>query len=121
MDRTCAYWKKPIEPAGNVISLCNNPDELNIGFTKQKIKTIYLSLPCRNSLPLFSLCVRTNVSYAVVGVFVTQTETKEDIAEALKVFQKWNSDWNPSHFIVDFCEAEISALEEVLKGMFESV
>ncbi|XP_058605729.1 uncharacterized protein LOC131523397 isoform X2 [Onychostoma macrolepis] len=70
----------------------------------------------RNSLPLFFLCVRTNVSYAVVGVFVTQTETKEDIAEALKVFQKWNSDWNPSQFIVDFCEAEISALEEVFKG-----
>ncbi len=61
------------------------------------------------------------MSYAVVGVFVTQTETKEDIAEALKVFQKWNSDWNPSHFIVDYCEAEISALEEVFKGMFKSV
>ncbi len=61
------------------------------------------------------------MSYAVVGVFVTQAETKEDIAEALKVFQKWNSDWNPSHFIVDFCEAEISALEEVFKGMFKSV
>ncbi len=57
----------------------------------------------------------------LLGVIVTQTETKEDIAEALKVFQKWNSDWNPSHFIVDFCEAEISALEEVFKGMFESV
>lgn len=53
---------------------------------------------------------------SAVGVFVTQTETKEDIAEALKVFQKWNSDWNPSHFMVDFCEAEISALEEVFKG-----
>ncbi|KAL0169735.1 hypothetical protein M9458_034331, partial [Cirrhinus mrigala] len=62
----------------------------------------------RNSLPLYFL-------YAPVGVFVTQTETKEDIAEALKVFQKWNSDWNPSHFMVDFCEAEISALEEVFK------
>ncbi|XP_050989782.1 uncharacterized protein LOC127179967 isoform X2 [Labeo rohita] len=74
----------------------------------------------RNSLPLYFLWVRTNVSYAAVGVFVTQTETKEDIAEALKVFQKWNSDWNPSHFMVDFCEAEISALEEVFKGVFTS-
>ncbi|CAM4649087.1 unnamed protein product [Leuciscus chuanchicus] len=70
----------------------------------------------RNSLPLFFLWVRTNVSYAAVGVFVTQTETKEVIEEALKVFQKWNSDWNPSHFMVGFCEAEIGALEEVFKG-----
>ncbi|XP_051503118.1 uncharacterized protein si:dkey-31c13.1 isoform X1 [Myxocyprinus asiaticus] len=70
----------------------------------------------RYSVPLFFLWVRTNVNYAVVGVFITQTDTKEDIADALKVFQNWNSDWNPSHFMVDFREAEIGALEEVFKG-----
>lgn len=82
---------------------------------------VYLSLPHRNSLPLFFLWVRTNVSYAAVGVFVIQTETKEVIVEALKVFQKWNSDWNPSHFMAGFCEAEIGALEEVFKGTFGSL
>ncbi|KAL1257527.1 hypothetical protein QQF64_010771 [Cirrhinus molitorella] len=70
----------------------------------------------RNSLALYFLWVRTNVSYTSVGVFVTQTDTKEDIAEALKVFQRWNSGCNPSHVMVDFCEAEIGALEEVFKG-----
>ncbi|XP_042288518.1 uncharacterized protein si:dkey-31c13.1 isoform X2 [Thunnus maccoyii] len=65
------------------------------------------------SVPLFFLCVRTNVNYIVVGVFVTQSEKKEDIREALEVFKKWNADWKPSHFMVDFCEAEIGALEEV--------
>ncbi|XP_056157131.1 uncharacterized protein LOC130131474 isoform X2 [Lampris incognitus] len=68
---------------------------------------------CRYSLPLFFLCVRTNVNYIVVGVFVTQSEMKEDIREALEVFKKWNADWNPSHFMVDFCEADIGALKEV--------
>ncbi|XP_029934407.1 uncharacterized protein LOC115378326 isoform X2 [Myripristis murdjan] len=67
----------------------------------------------RYSVPLFFLCVRTNVNYIVAGVFVTQSEVKEDIREALEVFKKWNAGWNPSHFMVDFCEAEIGALEEV--------
>eukprot|EP00058_Branchiostoma_floridae_P026757 XP_002612248.1 hypothetical protein BRAFLDRAFT_100078 [Branchiostoma floridae] len=41
-----------------------------------------------------------------------QTEKSEDIREALQVFREWNPDWQPSHFMVDFCEAEIGALEE---------
>ncbi|XP_035685999.1 uncharacterized protein LOC118422494 [Branchiostoma floridae] len=67
---------------------------------------------CRYRIPLFFLCVRTNVCYSVVGVFVPQTEKSEDIREALQVFREWNPDWQPSHFMVDFCEAEIGALEE---------
>ncbi|XP_062287897.1 uncharacterized protein si:dkey-31c13.1 isoform X1 [Scomber scombrus] len=67
------------------------------------------------SVYLFFLYVRTNVNYIVVGVFVTQSQKKEDIREALEVFKKWNADWNPSHFMSDFCEAEIGALEEVFK------
>ncbi|XP_074504852.1 uncharacterized protein LOC141775412 [Sebastes fasciatus] len=69
----------------------------------------------RYSVPVFFLCVRTNVNYIVVGVFVTQSEKKEDIREALEVFKKWNADWKPSHFMVNFCNTEIGALEEVFK------
>lgn len=71
---------------------------------------------CRYSVPLFFLCVRTNVSYAVVGVFVTQTETTAAIREALAVFREWNPSWKPSHFMVDFSEAEIGALEAEFQG-----
>lgn len=75
-------------------------------------------LSLRYSVYLFFLYVRTNVNYIVVGVFVIQSQKKEDIREALEVFKKWNADWNPSHFMSDFCEAEIGALEEVFKGKY---
>lgn len=75
---------------------------------------IYLFCLFRYSVPLFFLCVRTNVN--VIGVFITQSEMKEDIKEALEVFKKWNAHWNLSHFMVDFCEAEIGPLEEVFMG-----
>lgn len=71
---------------------------------------------CRYSVPLFFLCVRTNIHYAVVGVFVTQTETTADIREDLAVFKEWNPDWKPSHLLVDFSEAEIGALEAEFQG-----
>ncbi|KAI8494618.1 hypothetical protein Bbelb_278440 [Branchiostoma belcheri] len=41
-------------------------------------------------------------------------EQTEDIMirEALHVFKKWNPLWKPSHFMVNFSEAEMGALEE---------
>lgn len=82
--------------------------------------TDLFNLSRRYSVYLFFLYVRTNVNYIVIGVFVTQSQKKEDIREALEVFKKWNADWNPSHFISDFCEAEIWALEEVFKGKYSN-
>jgi len=70
----------------------------------------------RYSVPLLFLCVRTNVNYVIVGVCVTQSESTSDIKEALQVFKDWNPDWKPSHFMVDFCEAEICGLGEVFNG-----
>ena len=70
----------------------------------------------RYSLPLFFLCVRTNVDYAVAAVFVAQSENSSIITEALELIRSWNSDWHPSWFMVDFCEAEIQALESVFTG-----
>ncbi|KAI8490412.1 hypothetical protein Bbelb_316800 [Branchiostoma belcheri] len=70
---------------------------------------------CRYSVPLFFLCVRTNVSYSVVGVFVTHSECSADVQEAINV-KEWNPSWQPTHFMVDFPEVEIAALEEESPG-----
>ncbi|KAL9978130.1 hypothetical protein ACROYT_G015617 [Oculina patagonica] len=65
------------------------------------------------ALPLFFLCVRTNVRYQVVGSFVIQYENILSIEEALQVFKNWNPTWKPGFFMVDFAEEEIQALERV--------
>ncbi len=70
----------------------------------------------RYSLPLFFLVVKTNVNYAVVGVFVIQNETTFDITEALQVFRQWNPSWKPSFFMTDFSQEEITAIETVFQG-----
>ncbi|KAL3060845.1 hypothetical protein OYC64_015230 [Pagothenia borchgrevinki] len=44
------------------------------------------------------------------------SETTADVKEALQVFKEWNPDWSPSHFMVDFSEVEIGALEEEFQG-----
>lgn len=69
-------------------------------------------------LPLYFLCVRTNVCYQVVGSFIIQFENIKCIQEALMVFKEWNADiWKPSRFMVDFAEEEIQALETTFPGM----
>ena len=70
----------------------------------------------RYALPLFFLCVRTNVSYQVVGTFVVQYSTTEAISEALNIFRMWNPTWQPRHFMTDFAEEEIHAIEDVFEG-----
>jgi len=71
----------------------------------------------RYAVPLFFLCVRTNVDYVVVATFVLQYEDCRSIAEALKVIASWNPTWSPDAFMVDYCEAEIKAIEEVFTGL----
>ena len=70
-------------------------------------------------LPLYFLCVRTNVCFQVVGSFVIQYENTQCITEALMVFKEWNKEtWSPSRFMVDFAEEEIQALEIVFQGTY---
>ena len=64
-------------------------------------------------LSLFFLCVKTNIGYSVVAEFVIQSETTQQISEALAVLKQWNPNWKPSFFIIDYSEAELSAIEEV--------
>ena len=41
-------------------------------------------------LASFFLAVKTNVGYSVVGEFVVQSETADQIAEALSILSSWN-------------------------------
>ena len=63
-------------------------------------------------LPLFFVTVRTNVGYKVVAHFIVQSETTEQILEALNILKSWNKDWKPAFFLCDYSEAEISAIEQ---------
>ena len=64
-------------------------------------------------LSLFFLCVKTSVGYSIVAEFVIQSETAQQISEALAVLKQWNPNWKPSFFKIDYSEAELSAIEEV--------
>ena len=66
-------------------------------------------------LALFFLCVPTNVNYTVVAEFVTQSETAENIAEALSVIKQWNVALSPPFFMTDNSEAEQLAITNVLQ------
>ena len=70
----------------------------------------------RYSLPLFFLVVKTNVDYQIVGSFVIQSETTDAIHEALSVLKSWNPKWNPSYFMVDYSEEEMSAIGKIFPG-----
>lgn len=70
----------------------------------------------RYALPMFFMCVKTNVDYCVVASFVIQQENADSIWEALHILQDWNPTWSPDFFMVDFCEAEINAIERLFPG-----
>lgn len=65
------------------------------------------------ALPLYVLCVRTNVRYQVVGSYLTQYENKRSFEEELNMFKKWEPIWCPAYFMVDFAEEELQALQNV--------
>ena len=53
------------------------------------------------SIPLFFVCVKTNVNYTLVAEFVVQSETTEQIFEALSIITSW---------VTDYSDAEMSAI-----------
>lgn len=71
----------------------------------------HIKLPNNYELPLFFICVKTNVGYSIVADFIVQFETSSHIEEALKVLRRWNPSWQPSHFMCDYSDAEIAALQ----------
>ena len=72
----------------------------------------------RYALPLFFLCVKTNVDYCVVGSFVVQRETKNATTAALQVLHNRNPLWSPKFFMTDFSDPEIRAIEDLFQGGF---
>ena len=68
-------------------------------------------------LPLFFICIKTNMCYVVVGQFIIMSENEEAISEALEIFRTWNTSWVPKFAMVDFSEAEINSIEEKFPGI----
>lgn len=72
------------------------------------------------ALPIFFLAVKTNVGYSVVGEFIVDTEARAAIRRGLQTIKDWMAaddvSWNPHCFLTDFCEREISAIEDVFPG-----
>uniref|UniRef100_A0A8W8IS37 SWIM-type domain-containing protein n=1 Tax=Magallana gigas TaxID=29159 RepID=A0A8W8IS37_MAGGI len=66
-------------------------------------------------IPLFFLCVNTNVGYSIVASFVVANENRENIKEGLQMVKEWNPEWNPKYFMTDFDEREIWAIENTFK------
>lgn len=64
-------------------------------------------------LALFFLCVRTNVNYTVVAEFIVQSESANEIADALRIIKQWNPNWSPPFFMSDYSEAEQLAITQV--------
>jgi hypothetical protein len=71
------------------------------------------------TVPLFFVCIPTNIGFQVVASFVVGKETTSLICEALKMISEWNPHWKPENFITDFDQREISALEKVFPGIKE--
>jgi len=67
-------------------------------------------------MPLFFLCVFTNVGYVNVATFLLCDECQQSIEAGLRQVAEWNAQWKPSQFITDFHEAQIAALEQVFPG-----
>ncbi|PFX15826.1 hypothetical protein AWC38_SpisGene19934 [Stylophora pistillata] len=68
------------------------------------------------AIPLFFICVRTNVDYKVAAEFMTQYEDQWSISEALVISKSWNPLWQPNYFMVDFSTVEIGPIEEQFPG-----
>ena len=63
------------------------------------------------AIPLFFVCVHTNVGYKIVAKSLYQNEDNECIAEALNIIKSWNPTWKPKYFMVDYSMAEINAVK----------
>lgn len=53
----------------------------------------------RYAIPLFFVCVQTNVGYKVVAEFMCQSKEQVAISEAISILKKWNPSWNPRFFM----------------------
>ncbi|KAB7503594.1 hypothetical protein Anas_06656 [Armadillidium nasatum] len=66
---------------------------------------------CKYSFVLYFLIIQTNVSYQVIGVFLTDSESKDSIIDALTVIFHWNPNVIPKYAMTDNNVENIKALE----------
>ncbi len=59
------------------------------------------------------MCVKTNVDYQVVATFVSESESTENIEEALNIIKEWNPEFQPRYFMTDYSNEEMSAIGTV--------
>jgi len=71
----------------------------------------------RYALPLFFLCVHSNNGYVVVAAIVIEKEDSASLIEALGRLKQAVPDWNPTAFMTDASEIEITAIRTVFKGL----
>ena len=84
----------------------------NTSLVDATYKTTKYNLP-----RFFFVTVRTNIGYKVVARFIVQSETTEQILEALNMLKNWNKEWKPPFILCDYSEAEISAIEQAFPGI----
>lgn len=72
-------------------------------------------------MPLFFLCVFSNVGYVNVATFLLSDERQESIAAGINQITKWNPHWKPTQFITDFHEGQIAALEATFPGALHTM
>ena len=70
----------------------------------------------QDTASLFFVVVKTNADYQIMGSFVVQSEATDAIFEALSVLKLRNQKWNPSFFMVDYSEEEMSAIGNLFPG-----
>ena len=64
----------------------------------------------RYTLPLFFLVFKTDVDYQIVGTFVCEGESTENITEALNIIKDWNPGWKPLYFMTDYSDEKITSI-----------
>ena len=61
--------------------------------------------------------MKTNVDYQVVGAFVCEGESTENILAAPRILKCWNPGWYPLYSVVYCFSKEINAVEELFPGI----
>ncbi|CAC5358477.1 unnamed protein product [Mytilus coruscus] len=65
----------------------------------------------RYALPLYFICVPSNVNYITVDSFIPETKSTSSLVEVLTILKSWNPKWKPVFFMCDYAdEEEINAL-----------
>ena len=75
----------------------------------------------KKALPIFFMCVHTNVRYVPVCSFIVQNEQMSTIAEALSIIRDHMllAGFKFKCFMVDKCLAQSQAIEAVFPGVYK--